>query len=463
MPKTLYCDNTVLTTDKVFTFMSADAVAGATSIGVVSTVGFVSLGTSSGQILCIGEIGQERSEIIKTSSATGPGGTSVTLVSSGLRFDHPQDTKVYIIDWDRWEVQTAATVSGTKSTLTTYPRYLDPEQDESIYRDTTVSSGFYFIRYNESITNTYSDWSDAIPYAGYPDNSVFSIKERALETLNQKVDSEIITSDFLNHALWEGRREYHNSPGKRPFRRKYNTDIGNVGAGQYRAALPADIEKGYGAENVFGVRIGTHENLEYYDKKDWDADYENSAHTNLNVAYAVGDQDLWCDNVRDFEDSGSVMLNGTTLTYSARGVSGGTLRISTQGEWGSDGSTDDVWQNRSHGLPTCFTVWADVGGSAYIYFSQPLDTAYVGQNIFLDYYRKVVDLDSDADELDEPQYDMFVPYLAYRVKQRLNSGLNSLSDPQYQEWILRKTNALQAENLMTEIRISPSIDHLLMR
>src|SRR3990167_8617939 len=124
MPKTIYPNLTVLPKDKEFTFLTGDVVAGATVIGLQSTVAFTSLSTSSGQILLIGELGQEKTEIIKTSNVSTSfgsniGGTGATLIT-GLRFDHPQDTKVYIIDWDRFEVQHATSVSGSKTTLMAY-------------------------------------------------------------------------------------------------------------------------------------------------------------------------------------------------------------------------------------------------------------------------------------------------------------------------------------------------------
>ena len=70
---TVALDNTQLTRDKEFTFISEDVVAGATTIGVTSTIGFHSLTTSSGQVLLVGELGKQESEIIKTSSSSAPG------------------------------------------------------------------------------------------------------------------------------------------------------------------------------------------------------------------------------------------------------------------------------------------------------------------------------------------------------------------------------------------------------
>jgi len=413
--------------------------------------------------LLLEDISYEKAEIVKTSSATGPSGSTITL-NSGLLFTHPQDTKVTIIDWDRIDIQWSATASGAKSTIMAYPIYIQPQLVETIYNDTTKTTGYYFVRFNETVANTYSDWSDPIPYAGFGANTVAMIKKRAIDSINERIDPNLVTHDFLNESLWEARREYHSSPGKRPFRKHYNYAMGSVSTGMYRIEAPSDLENPYTGENIFGMRIGTEDNMMWFDKKDWDAAFRGVSHTVLTTAYTVGDKDLYCDNVRDFESSGSVDIENDSSAYSAIGVSGGTMRISTAGS-ANHATGKDVWQGVSYSLPNRFTVWGEpvaneTVGSIYIYFSCPIETSYVNQNIWIDYYSGLPEYDSDADELDEPQYDMFTNYLAFKIKQRKNKGLNQLTDTDFLLWTQKKKAALDNEYLGTEIRIFPGIEHL---
>ena len=461
MPKTISTNNTDLTRDKRYTFLSEDVIAVGTTIRVQSLLGFHSLDISSGQIICIGEIGNERTEILRTSNSAVLGTTyrEVTLRDS-LGFDHSQDTKVYIIDWNRVEFTTAATVSGTKSTLRAYPLGIDADHLETSYRDTTQTAGYYFTRFNESIANGYSDYSDPIPFAGFDDNTVFMIKKRALDAIGEEIDGKVITHEFLNEALWEGRREYHKAPGKRPFRKLFNLDIGNVLTGSYRIELPVTVEKPFTAENIYGVRIGVQPNMGYYDKKEWDFDYRNVGHSTLTSAYATDSRDLYLASTRDFTGSGVVSVEGTNVEYSAKSISGGTLRISVQGSYAASAGSD-IWQNVSYGLPDKFTVWADAGGSAYIYFNRPFSTTYIDQNIYADIYRTLLGYDSDADILDEPEYDMYVPYLQAKIKHRKNKGMADITqDSDYKLWTFKKSNALANEYLSTQIRIEPDVSHL---
>lgn len=471
--KTLYTQNNDLTRDKRFSYLTEDVNSTGTTIRIQSILGFESLTTGSGQIVCIGEIGAERTELLRTSNATAPSQAykEITLRDT-MNFDHPQDTKVYITDYNRVEAQWAATTAGSKSTLFAYPFQLQPDLQETIIVDTSQTTGFYFIRFNESVGNTNSDWSDPIPFAGYDDNMVFSIKQRALNAVGEEIDGKIITHTFLNEALWTARREYHNSLGRRPFRRVFNKVIGTSLTGSYRIDLPVDVNDKASAIDIYGVRIGANANMTNYDKKEWDFDYRSRPHTILTTAYTTSAKDLYVDSARDLADSGSVSVEGTSISYSAKSNTGGTLRISTQGSYAASAGSD-VFQNVTTGLPDKFAVFADPLGSAYIYFNRPIDTAYVGMNIFADYYRGLPGFDSDADVLDEPDYDMYVNYLSYRIKERKTrgnipvirnrqGGAPIIADADFQTWQRLLNGVLQAEFLGAQIRIAPNVDHLPM-
>lgn len=466
--KVLFVDNTHLTNGRRSTYLTEDIVSAASTIRVQSVVGFESLTTSSGQVVLLGEIGGERTELLRTSNATppGPGRGEVTLRDTTV-FDHPQDTKVYIVDWNRVEFDYAATAAGTKTTLVAYAVAITPDQKETLFRDTTESANrlagapataFYFARFNESVGGRNGDWSDAAYGGGYADNTVAAVKKRALDELGEEVDGVVITHEFLNQCLWEARREYHNAPGKRPFRRKYNVVLDNVTTGSYRIALPADVERPETAENVYGIRVGTEANMAHYDKKEWDFDYRNIAHSETTAAYATDSRDIYVVDASDFDETGVVSIAQTNIEYSAKSVSGGTLRISVQGSYAvSTGA--DVWQNVTYGLPDKFTVFATPGGSAYVYFNMPFSTTYVDQNVYADYFRTVVDRDSDNDLLDEPNYDLFVPYIKAKIKHRKNKGAGDITqDSDYKLWEFKKGEALAREYLGTAIRIAPNVD-----
>lgn len=460
--KTIYVNNTDLTRNKRSSYLTEDVVSGGTTFRVQSILGFESLTTSSGQIVILGEIGNERSEILRTSNSTPPGATykEITL-RDPLNFDHPQDTKVTITDFNRASFEWSATVSGTKSTLTAYPSNIQADQLETLYVDSAQSSGFYFTRFNESIGNTYSDYSDPVAFGGYDDNSVASIKKRALDELNEEVDGNVITNEYLNQCLWVARREYHNSLGKRPFRQVFNKVIGTALTGSYRLEVPTDMEDPYGPQNLYGVRVGANSNMNWQDKKEWDNNYISKPHSTLDVPYVVNTStSIWLANGRDFSASATINVEGSVIGLSRITGSQNSFRIITHGSWSASAGSD-VWENTSFGLPDRFTVWADPQGSAYIYFNRPIDTAYVNQNIYGDYYRTLVPYNSDADILDEPVFDMFVDYLKYKIKERRSRGQiaqdkkGQIVDIDFLTWQQKKQGALSSEYISNKIRLVP--------
>ena len=447
-----YVNNYDIVKDKLHSFLTADTTTSNSTLQVQSIIGF-----KTNQLLLLEEIGQQDAEIISTHSSTAPTGTTITL-SGNLSQSHSKDTKVSIVQFDAVDFEWALTTTGGKSELSTLA--IDIRMPETQYSDLTQSSGYYFARFYDTTQGTAqsSAFSDPIPYSGYSDNTVYEIKRRALDNVGEEIGNKI-THAFLNGCLWQARREYHDSPGKRPFRRKYGVDIGNVSTGIYRTLSPSDLERPQTAENLYGVRIGVENNLDYYDKKDFDQDYRDIPHSTLVEDYTVGNTHLSLTSARDFENSGAISIAEDTIEYSAKDITTGSLTISTQGT--SNHTTgDDTWQNVSYGLPTKFVVFIDSSGSSYIYFNRPIETLYVDQNIYADYYRTLVAYDSDADELDEPEYDMFVHYLSFRIKKKLNPELKAQNDDDYGLWIQKKNTALAKEYLGTEIRFVPDVENL---
>jgi len=72
-------------------------------------------GFAINQILLIGELGAENSELIKTHAATAPTGSTVTLAAN-LVYAHPIDTPITVLIYDQFEISHSVTETGTKTT-----------------------------------------------------------------------------------------------------------------------------------------------------------------------------------------------------------------------------------------------------------------------------------------------------------------------------------------------------------
>jgi hypothetical protein len=427
------------------TYLSASVAAAATTLTVRSIKEF-----AIDQVLCIGEPGNENSEIVKTHASTAPSASTITL-AAGVTYAHPIDTPVYWIDYDQVEFSHAATVAGSKSVLAT--ENIEADAQETIHKESTQTDGFFFTRYKNSIGTTYSDYSDGEPYAGYDEDTVFAIKDRAMEEMGLEFNDKI-TSEWLNKRLWQARRIVHNKIKRWSWRQSFNTDLGNVVAGDYRVAMPTDIKDPNTNKDVMGFRIGTTDNLKYVTKKEIDMDWQGVSRTTLGSAYTTADGTITLTDSRDFPESGTLEFpDGDTVEYSANAESTGVLTVSTAG---SSNHSDEalVYANVSFTLPTKYTIW-----NGYIYFNYPIDEDYEDENYWIDYYKMLTEYDTDGDELDEPEFDFYVNYLKWAIKGKQSEGQVGVEDKDYQLFMLGLSDLVRKETSGQEINLIPDCDY----
>ncbi len=419
--RTIYANNLDLIRDKKSTFLSDDASAGAGTISVESIVGF-----AVNKILFIGEPGNEKSEIIKTHAATAPTGTTVTLASN-LVFDHPQGTVIYIVDWDQVEFSHSATVAGAKSVLDTIA--IQADQVKSQYIDTAQSSGYYFVRFKNTITTTYSEYSDPIPWGGYADNTVGAAINYALKR-NKTEFTENVTHEFcieeVNACLQVIRgklKKWHNL-------QEFDYDLGSTSRGIYRFAMPATAWQ-YSNKSILGFRIGTGENLTYKDKTEWEEYLEDVAHSVLTAGALIGAVTVTVADPQDFADSGTIMIKGQQITYTAidrtTGAITGIPATGTGSITANLTAADDVWQNEEEAEPEIFTV---VDG--YVQFWPLCSASFINKNAVMDFWKECPTVDSDNDTLDVARYDMVKFWLTWAIRGQLkNDGMRDNSDADY--------------------------------
>jgi hypothetical protein len=275
--------NTELTKGSDYSSLSSAATSADTTLSVYSIANF-----DIDQALLIGEFGQEGSEIVATHSATTPTGTTVTL-SAAITKSHPKDTKVYIIPYNQVAFYSAATVDGAKTTLTTVT--IDAEKEETTYSD-TGTSGYYFARWVNSLTSTYGDYSDPIPYSGFSSNTVGYIINQSLAELN-KVLSEKLTYDILisevNSCLRYVRGKLKRWSNVQVY--NYELDAALV-ENDYTWTLPTDYYDKNSNRSILQVWMEDKDNLTYVDKQEFD-DLDRDADAGTPKYYTVYDGSIY--------------------------------------------------------------------------------------------------------------------------------------------------------------------------
>ena len=433
--------------DQAKTYISADVAAAAVAFTVLSPANF-----SSNTYVVIGELGAEDTEL-RLITVTGS-----SFAITALTFPHTRGTVVRFIPFNQIELYSATVVGGTYALVgSAFNIRVDAlETFTSVAADAATKA--YKVRFKNAQDTTYSDYSDEVVGSGYADNTVFAIKRRAMLELGEKY-SEVITDELLDNSLWTARRDLDAVNKRWSFRTTFNSDIGTVAEGAYTVAAPTTLRNPDSPQNILGLRIGKDgNNIKYVDKKTWDMYYNGVFHTTVATQPTVGQTTLVLTDAADFEDSGSILIGDNAITYTAKSTN--TLTgIPASG----DGSIDDthaagtnVWQNVSYGTPHCYTIFENT-----IYFNCPFEDSIDGSNIFMDFYNVLPVKDSDADVLDEPDYDMFVSYLKFIIKSRKSKGtLKAENDSDYLEWLRRRKAFIDRETLNQDIRIVPSIEHL---
>ena len=435
------------------TFLSADEASAQTTLSVISGRNF-----AANEYVLIGNIGEEKAEIRKVSSQT-----DTTLVVDALLFAHSRGTKIQFIPYNQIVVSRSTDAGVTYTSLSAVD--IRPDSSETyIQRTSDASTDYYKYRFYNSTSTLYNSYSDPVIATGFADNSVWSIKKRALTQLGEKI-GDVITDEFLNEALWEGRRELDNeeSIGRWSFRIKRNANVGSIIPGTYQLTLPTDLRNPNTNQHILSLRIGqSGQPLDYQDIVRFNKNYYGIQHTTLNGAVADTDTSIVLTDSGDFDESGtikvaavSVVTTIDSIDYTANAEATNTISGVTGIQTGGHTTGMDVWQNASFGLPTAYTI---DGENKKAEFNCPFDDDYAGENIYLDYYTILLERDSDSDLLDEPQYDLFIDFLKWKIKYKKSNGtLSPTSDGDFLLWEKKKKAFINKEHTGQDIYFTPDI------
>jgi hypothetical protein len=420
--RTIFANNQEILKGKKTLILSDDAEAGDGTITVESI-----LGAAVNLVLFIGEPGDETSEIVKTHAATSPSGSTVTLASN-LLHDHQQGTAIYIIDWDQVEFSYAADDDGSDVVLSTTA--IQADQIDTQYTDTTYSTGYYYIRFKNSITSTFSDYSAPIPWGGYDTDSVGAAIEYALNRNKLQGYTENVTHDFCISEICACLKYMRGKLKKWHNLQEFDYSLGKTAQGVSKFALPSNCWK-YSNKSILQFRIGTGAPLTYKSKREYDERKQGSAHTTVKTNALAAATSLVLDNSGDFGDSGSVQVGDQVITFTANAETTGTLSGIPAAGTGSitSGITagDECWKDLDEGLPEIFTI---VDGNILIW---PLcSLKNINLNAWLDYWKEAPTVDDDGDTIDSDRFDAVKYWLTWAIRGQIkNDGKRDLADADF--------------------------------
>lgn len=407
---------------KPLTYLTDLETSGSGTIDVESITGF-----SLSDWIAIGVLGEERTEIIKVHASTAPSGSTVTLASN-LVHDHEKGAPVYVVDYDQIEWSRATTETGSKSILAT--NSLAPDSMVTIYDDTTNTSGFGFYRFKNSAAATYSPYSDAIPYAGYDENTAHEIFERALSAAGEELSPRLrnehlykFLNDFISIANSRNRKW---SEGK-----VYGEEIATLATGDWEASLPSGIARKHDPSAIMGIRISRNLTLRYKSPQEFNYHMQSLSYTTANGTISDVDTTIVLTNSSPFDDSGTIYINGDEITYTGNIRSTNTLTGVSGIASGGHATGSYVFQNYISGIPQIYTI----PSSGTIRFWPIADSTVNNEVIYCDYFKSIPRVNSVGDTILLADPRPAIDYVAYRIKKFVSGGTLSTGDEDYQQFL----------------------------
>lgn len=419
--------------DQEKSYLDADAIAGATSI-TASGVNF-----SANQYIVIGNPKSEKTEIVQVSGT--PSATSISLVT-GLVFAHNRGDSIRFIPYNQITPE-MATDGVTFNALSAIA--IRPDASETyLQRTADLETYSYRFRFSNSTTSTFSAYSAVSLASGFADNTVGSVKRRALAEIGEEL-GELITNQFLTDVIMEARRIADQNPAvlRWSFRTKFGVVIGQMLGGQWQIAAPTDLRDRNTNKNIISLRMGNQNRpVEYQDRRRFNQNFLNIRHTTVATQATSGQTTLVLTSTHDLDTSGTITLANNSVgdglravTYTGNNKITNTLSGIPASGTGSINRTvtvlTDVWQNCNFGLFTNYSI-----DNAILSFDVPLSTTYDGQDLKGDYYMKIPTIATDADVFDEPFYDLYVPYVKYKIKYlKANGKIDRDTDTDWKDWV----------------------------
>jgi len=416
---------------KPLTYLSSPSVPGAATFTVESPATF-----ATDNYIQVGNVGAERTEVVQVHTSISPSGSTITLTSAGALYAHDEGTPLYKVDFNRVEFSRATTVTGSKSVLATSDLTMDDM--DTIYDDTANSTGFGFWRFNNETTATFSDYSDAIPYAGYDIDTANEIFERALSNAGTEVNPLLTLTElfnFLNDFI-----TLANSRNKRWSGAKVlEYEMATLATGDWEMALPSDISERFDPSAIISLRISGFQEVYYRRQRDFNKVMIDTVYTKANGVILDSDTEIDLDNAASFSDSGTIQINGDSISYT--GKSSNQLTGVTGIATGGHADDSYVFQRPVTGVPAFYTFSSDGNIRTW-----PIASSEVNNRVlYISYYRRLPKVDSLGDKILVNDISSVVDYVSYRIKKHEGGGTISPDDIDFMAFIKNFKNTINRD------------------
>ena len=413
---------------KTLTYMSSNIASGVLAIPVDNTTDFTD---GESILLLLSSIGAESAEIVTSTS-----NTIQSFVTLATTIAHNRGDSVSELKWDQIVISKATTIDGVYSVLATQTIFVT-QQNTIVYDTTGLTTDYYKIQWKNSLTGLLSDFSVAISVDAYPTNSVASLIDPVRRAMGVSSEDTKITDLFCIDAIDDARKfTAAKLYGIRhAWQQAFESPIKML-AGNNFVNLPSDIDFIETDQSVLAARflidnILTPYNLIYIDKRSWNQVVSSVLGGTTSGETAIGAGTITLENSGDFVDGSSGVAYVATADYDEEieqieytGVDKTTNQLT--GVTGITRTIPDgarVWSRPTISQPIYYTAY-----DGKLYFDRIVPDSMQGQNVYIDYYKKIDKVTSLSQELPEHYREIYKWYLRYAIKYRKDTSLGS-NDP----------------------------------
>jgi len=412
---------------KVFTYISSNLLIGVTAVPVDNAIDF----TAGSIILLLSSLGAENCEFAYASAHT-----DLNFTVTATKQPHNRGDLVQQMAYDQISIYKSSTIDGSYALLST--QNMQVTQQNTVVLDTAgLSTDYYKVQWKNSVTSDVSAFSEPISVLAYPENSVANIIYPVISAMGVSENDPKITTAFLIKSVDDARKfaQMKLYGIRHAWLEKFEHPE-KVLAGNNFIDLPTDIDFSDTDRSILAARfllgnVLAPFNLRYIDKRSWNQVSFNVQGGINALDASIGATTLTLDSVGDFfGGSPGVAYVATTdydqvimqieytgldpVTNQLTGVTGVTRAIP---------AGTRVWSRPTIAQPIFYTVY-----EGKLYFNSLIPDSMQGNNLYIDYYKKLDKVTDLYQELPEPYREIYKWYLKYAIKYRKDITLSD-SDP----------------------------------
>lgn len=403
------------------TNLSADYLSLVSGI-VVTNATWIDDNVSFNTFAVINGFGNATSELVRISSTSGDART--LTITPTLQYTHKRGGKVSVIPYSTIVIEGATTIDGSYT--------LVKRQDIDFQSDATAVT----IQFSSNPTYKFyrmyfSDWegttttleSSAAIYS--VDATTASNTQDFISSVRTVNNVGIDISDSFIIECINDARDYIDSEAPAAMR-SWNSKFDyprTLIAGTNFVELPSDIRVTHSNKSLLRARIVSNQfafqkDLNYVDKANWNYITRFTSPYTVVGNVSSGATSIVLDNTSSLGSFGSISIAAETVsqdimvvTFTANDKATNTLTVTGSTVTRSITSGTQAWNATNFSYPQYYTVF-----DGKIWLDYPVSSQLAGSQVYLDYYKTIPRLTSIQDEMPEEYYNIYKPYIAYRLK-----------------------------------------------